>query len=54
VVFASRVGALFGDIQDRMLEYDMIMYQLDWRRVSALGLDLVRKIRTGRPCFSGV
>jgi len=48
------VDALFGDIQYRMLEYDTIMYQFDWRRESALALDLVRKIGTGRPWFSGV
>jgi len=48
------VDAPFSDIQYRMLEYDTIMYQFDWRRESALALDLVRKIRTGRPWFSGV
>jgi len=41
-------------MQYRMLEYDTIMYQLDWQRESALALDLVRKIRTGRPWLSGV
>jgi hypothetical protein len=50
----SLVGAPADDIQYRVLVYDTIMYQLSRRREGALALDLVRKIRTERPCFSEV
>src|ERR1700722_121740 len=46
-LYASR-GSRDGpadDVQDRMLEYDTIMYQSSRRREGALALDLVRKIR---------
>jgi len=41
-----------GAFQDRMLEYDTIMYQLSWRRGGRTSaLDLVRRIRNGNNAF---